>query len=114
MAFETAFGITLKEILEIIVAAISLILFYVSYKTFIDLRIYKSRYAASFRLISFGFMFFFFSMLFELIDSFYFEYTFDKLQLLSGTIAFVILLVGFEDSFKMRKKGASKRGKANA
>jgi len=114
MAFETVFNITIKEVLEIIVAAISLVLFYVSYKTFTDLRIYKSKYAASFKLISFGFMFFFFSMLFELIDSFYFKYAFDKLQLLAGAIAFTILLIGFKDSFKIREKETSKMGKANA
>lgn len=114
MVFETAFGITIKEILEIGVAAISLVLFYVSYKTFTDLRIYKSKYVDSFKLISFGFIFFFFSMLFELIDSFYFSYAFDKLQLVSGTIAFILFLIGFRDSFNVSKKKISKRRKANA
>lgn len=108
--FETAFGLTIKEILEVIVVVISLVLLYFSNKAFVNLKAEKSKYSDAFKLISLGFLFFFISMLFELIDSFYLDYIFDNLQLLTGIIAFIFLLIGFRDGFGAANKG----GKANA
>ena len=108
--FETIFGLTIKVILEIVVVVVSLFLFYFSRKAFVNLKAEKSKYADSFKLISFGFLFFFISMLFELIDSFYLDIVFDNLQLLTGIIAFIFLLIGFRDGFGVANEG----GKTNA
>jgi len=108
--FETAFGLTIKEILEVVVVVVSLVLFYFSNKAFDNLKAEKSKYSGPFKLISLGFLFFFISMLFELIDSFYLDFIFDNLQLLTGIIAFIFLLIGFRDGFGV----ADKRGKTNA
>ena len=102
---ETAIGLSVKEIFEFLVVIISFILVYFSYKTYLNLKNKNSLFTKSFKLIGLGFMFFALSMLFELIDSFYLDYIFDKVQLVFGIIAFIILFVGFKKGFEVSSGG---------
>ena len=63
------------------------------------------QYEFPFKIVSFGFLFFFFSMLSEFIDRFYLDIVFDKLQLIFSIIAFVILYYGFKKVRMGVKKG---------
>ena len=103
MVFETSIGLTVKEILEIVIVLLSFAVFYFSYK-FIHENIPKvKKFPFQFKAISLGFFIFFISMIFELIDSFYFDLLFDNLQIISNSIALVLLLIGFKDLFTVLK-----------
>ncbi|HLC87168.1 MAG TPA: hypothetical protein VJH65_02760 [Candidatus Nanoarchaeia archaeon] len=99
-SFEIFLGPTIKEILEILIVLLSLLIVFLSGRIYYNLKKKKSLFAGPFRLIYFGFLLLFFSMVFELIDSFYLSYLFDKLQLVSEIPVFVFLLLGFRAGFK--------------
>jgi len=104
--FDTIFNLELKEILEIIVIVVSLMVVYASYCGIFQ-GSKKNKQSTNLPALVFtGFLFFFFSMLFELIDSFYFDWLFDKLQLVFEIIAFIILFFGFwQGASSVQKRG---------
>lgn len=106
-------AITTKIVLEIVIVLVSLILSYTTYKVFSHLKADNSRFRDAFKIIFWGFFLFFLSMLFELIDSFYLDTLFDSLQLITGILSIIVLLIGFRDGSKVASKSL-KVGKKNA
>ena len=93
--YEIIWGFSIKEILEVVIVGFSFFLAYVSYQEFLSVKKQNLKYVIFHKQIFYGFLFFFFSMLFELIDSFYLEEIFDEFQLYTGIIAFIFLFIGF-------------------
>jgi len=93
--FEIINGITAKSLLELIIVFLVSYLVYLSYLVYSNFKKRKQDCAIYSKHIFYGFLFFFLSMLFELIDSFWLDYLFDQLQLYAGVIAFTLFLIGF-------------------
>ena len=96
-------GMSLKEILEIVIIILTFYLFHLSHKYYLQLKDDSSKYTSSFRSISFGLLFFFFSMLLEFLDNYSSSILVDIVQMSVTTVAFVFLLIGFMEGFMIAK-----------
>ena len=94
MAYFELLGISAKEVLEVIIVILSFLLL----MEMVKLSLFFKKTKKKIKGVFFGLIalfFLFLSMLFELVDSFYLEEIFDKLQLYTGIVAFGFLFIGF-------------------
>ncbi len=107
MAYFEILGISAKEILEIIVVILSFILLMEMAKLTLFFKKTKEKIKGGFFGLA-AVSFLFLSMVSELVDSFYLEEIFDKLQLYTGIIAFGFLFIGFVIFFRNHSLRGSK------
>ncbi len=101
--FEMIANLIVKELLEIVIVILSFFLSYASYRAFLDIKKQNPRFVKPAKHIFYGFSFFFISMIFELVDSFWLKSAFDEFQLYTGIVAFTFLLIGFIGLFQEAK-----------